>query len=124
MAKRGYGFADRFPHVGIFLIIAVTIAIPLTVWSLNNVSTQTKQHAATCTPRPACLDAKPRCLIPITEDMCPPSVTPTIALQRCSNLGGVCVPLSYKISGTGNIVCPTGRQLIKATCGAGTVCCK
>lgn len=26
-----------------------------------------------CTPRPACLDSNPRCLLPETEDMCPPS---------------------------------------------------
>ncbi len=27
----------------------------------------------TCRPRPACLDSTPRCLIPETSDMCPPS---------------------------------------------------
>ena len=27
----------------------------------------------TCKPRPACLDAAPRCLIPETSDMCPPN---------------------------------------------------
>lgn len=31
----------------------------------------------TCKPRPACLDATPRCMIPETSDMCPPSVTPS-----------------------------------------------
>lgn len=31
----------------------------------------------TCRPRPACLDATPRCLIPETADMCPKSPTPT-----------------------------------------------
>ena len=30
----------------------------------------------TCRPRPACLDATPRCLIPETPDMCRPSATP------------------------------------------------
>lgn len=30
----------------------------------------------TCTPRPACLDATPRCLIPETPDMCPPGYNP------------------------------------------------
>jgi len=28
---------------------------------------------STCKPRPACLDATPRCLIPETSDMCPPN---------------------------------------------------
>lgn len=27
-----------------------------------------------CRPRPACLDAKPRCMIAETSDMCPPSM--------------------------------------------------
>lgn len=31
----------------------------------------------TCKPRPACLDATPRCLIPETSDMCPPTTTPS-----------------------------------------------
>ena len=30
-----------------------------------------------CTPRPACLDTEPRCLLPETPDMCPPAPTPT-----------------------------------------------
>lgn len=29
-----------------------------------------------CTPRPACLDSNPRCMIAETADMCPPSPTP------------------------------------------------
>lgn len=29
-----------------------------------------------CVERPACLDATPRCMIPETSDMCPPSTTP------------------------------------------------
>ena len=31
----------------------------------------------TCRPRPACLDATPRCMIAETSDMCPPKVTPS-----------------------------------------------
>ncbi|MEK7573211.1 MAG: hypothetical protein AAB531_02180 [Patescibacteria group bacterium] len=31
----------------------------------------------TCIPRPACLDATPRCLIPETPDMCPSTITST-----------------------------------------------
>ena len=30
-----------------------------------------------CVPRPSCFDSKPRCLIPETEDMCPPSPIPS-----------------------------------------------
>jgi hypothetical protein len=45
MAKKGYGFADRFPHFGIFFVIALTLAIPLTVWSLRNTPTNFTQQA-------------------------------------------------------------------------------
>ncbi len=31
----------------------------------------------TCIPRPACLDATPRCMIAESANMCPPTVTPT-----------------------------------------------
>jgi len=52
MAKSN-GFTSRFPNFGIFFVIAIALAIPLTTWSLNNVSTNTQQHAqtATCTAR-------------------------------------------------------------------------
>jgi len=49
MTQKSIGFRVRFPHFGLFLVIAIAIAIPLTVWSLNNVSTQTQQDAATYT---------------------------------------------------------------------------
>ncbi len=39
-------FRERFPHFGIFLVIAIALAIPFTVWSLNNIQTQTQQYAA------------------------------------------------------------------------------
>ncbi len=39
----------------------------------------------TCRPRPACLDATPRCLIPETEDMCPPKekIACTLEARLC-----------------------------------------
>lgn len=41
-----------------------------------------------CTPRPSCLDATPRCMIPETSDMCPPSTTP---LQKaCTQEAKLC----------------------------------
>lgn len=47
----------------------------------------------TCRPRPACLDATPRCLIPETSDMCPaPTKTPS-TLYTCPSNGWVdCMP--------------------------------
>jgi hypothetical protein len=41
----------------------------------------------TCRPRPPCLDAEPRCLMPETEDMCPPKTSPT-PLQSGCIIGG------------------------------------
>lgn len=37
----------------------------------------------TCRPRPACLDAMPKCLIPETSDMCPKSVACTQEAKLC-----------------------------------------
>jgi len=39
----------------------------------------------TCKPRPACLDATPRCLIPETSDMCPKTNTTTATPDPASN---------------------------------------
>ncbi len=38
--------------------------------------TEQTNPTPTCRPRPACLDAIPRCMIPETSDMCPPTITP------------------------------------------------
>ncbi len=47
----------------------------------------------TCRPRPACLDATPRCLMPETADMCPPSPKPTSTTFTCPPNGWVdCMP--------------------------------
>ena len=45
MAKAG-SFSSRFPHFKLFLFLAVVIALPLTVFSANKVSTNSDQHAA------------------------------------------------------------------------------
>lgn len=44
MAKR-VTFSDRFPFAGLFIVIAIALAVPLTVWSLNHAPTQTKNYA-------------------------------------------------------------------------------
>ena len=36
-----------------------------------------KDTSVSCTPRPSCFDSIPRCMMPETADMCPPSVTPS-----------------------------------------------
>jgi hypothetical protein len=48
------------------------ININLSSFKLKN---ETASPTPTCRPRPACLDAKPRCMIAQTSDMCPP-ITP------------------------------------------------
>lgn len=53
--------------------------------------TATAAPTPTCRPRPACLDATPRCLIPETDDMCPP---PAPKGLTCPESGWVdCMPV-------------------------------
>lgn len=54
----------------------------------------TQSPIPTCRPRPPCLDAKPRCLISETSDMCPPNTTPSgSATNTCPTNGWVdCMP--------------------------------
>lgn len=59
MTRKSYGFRQRFPFAGLFLVIAVAVAIPLTVWSLNNVSTITNQQAQT--PKCGANNLNPTC---------------------------------------------------------------
>lgn len=40
-------FNQRFPAFKWLLLLAITLTLGLTVWSVQNVSTQTQQHAAT-----------------------------------------------------------------------------
>lgn len=49
----------------------------------------------TCRPRPACLDATPRCLIPETSDMCPPSPKPSSSQVACTQELKQCPDGSY-----------------------------
>jgi hypothetical protein len=49
-----------------------------------------------CTPRPACLDATPRCMIPETTDMCPArSIIPTLTPTVTPTLSYTCPPAGY-----------------------------
>ncbi len=52
----------------------------------------------TCRPRPACLDATPRCLLPETSDMCRPSITPPSG-------GGIVCTQDAKL-------CPDGKTYV------------
>ncbi len=57
------------------------------------------QIVPSCRPRPACLDATPRCMIPETADMCPPKLAPTAA-YACDLEAKLCPDGSY-VSRTG-----------------------
>lgn len=57
--------------LGIYLVGAINLQKPFPVPSANPVVRPSA--SASCRPRPACLDREPRCLMPITEDMCPPA---------------------------------------------------
>ena len=48
-----------------------------------------------CTPRPSCFDSNPRCLMPETSDMCPPSPTPSSDGKFCGGIAGKTCPSGY-----------------------------
>jgi len=58
MAKKVY-LANKLPHFGLFLFIALAITLGLTVFAVQKVSTNTQQHAAynECDPSPCRLTA-------------------------------------------------------------------
>lgn len=49
MAKKGYGFSDRFPHFGKILFLALVLSLGISVWSVQKAPTNTQQEAATTT---------------------------------------------------------------------------
>ncbi len=69
----------------------------------------------TCVPRPPCLDSKPACLLPITENMCPPGTTigpvPTVKITP--------LPACYKTCRT-NADC--NAQSVNAAYSTGLIC--
>ncbi len=81
---------------------------------------------ASCTPRPSCLDSQPRCLMPETDDMCPPSASPKPTDNQvfCTQEAKRCPDGSYVGRSGPNCEfapCPTGKQIF---CGgiAGASC--
>lgn len=84
-------------HIALIFITGILIGVGGLLGYLeftSTVSPQTKTPAPTCRPRPPCLDQTPRCLIPETEDMCPPDIVPTSsATYTCPANGWVdCMP--------------------------------
>lgn len=84
-------YSDRLHWV---FIIFLFLSVATLIWSYyglsnsrfaskNNPSPAVSQPTPvpttkpTCTPRPSCFDTVPRCLMPETSDMCPPSPTPS-----------------------------------------------
>ncbi|HKC04735.1 MAG TPA: hypothetical protein VKC54_02600 [Patescibacteria group bacterium] len=62
----------------------------------TNTPIESATPTPTCKPRPACLDAKPRCLIPETNDMCPKATpTPTPIAKACTMEAKLCPNGSY-----------------------------
>ena len=55
------------------LVCPTPVPVPSMAPSPVPTSTPVASPIASCVPRPACLDANPRCLMPVTPDMCPPS---------------------------------------------------
>lgn len=66
-----------FLFLGIITIVGSYFVLGTTNFSAKVHPTITPTPKTSCTPRPSCLDSTPRCMIPETSDMCPPSITPT-----------------------------------------------
>ncbi len=63
-----------FLTIGIVLGYFIAIYLPV-----SKIPESINPQLKNCIPRPACLDATPRCMIPETPDMCPRTITPSIS---------------------------------------------
>jgi hypothetical protein len=52
-------------------------ALPIVKQILATLKFTNSSPTPTCRPRPSCFDTVPRCMMPVTDDMCPPSPTTT-----------------------------------------------
>ena len=87
--ERWHGAHHYSDRIHLFFVFFLFLAAATLFWSYfalsnsrltykNNPAPSTKPTPITsCTPRPACFDSTPRCLMPETADMCPPTPKPT-----------------------------------------------
>ena len=74
----------------------------ISTFKFTNSSGETTSPTPTCRPRPACLDATPRCMIPETSDMCPKATpTPKSNQTACSMEAKLCPDGKNYVSRTG-----------------------
>ena len=68
-----------FPFVGFYLGFQYSASLNQTenMQKIIKNRPQNTTPTPTCRPRPACLDATPRCMIPETSDMCPRTIVPS-----------------------------------------------
>ncbi len=88
-------FITAFILVGYYLYASLKAepqSIPMPQKPIPTITIAPKP-SATCIPRPACLDATPRCLIPETSNMCPKK-TPTEPVA-CTMEAKLCPDGSY-----------------------------
>ncbi|MCL4416708.1 MAG: hypothetical protein M1365_08450 [Actinobacteria bacterium] len=71
----GYSTRNGSLLISFYIVKGTDSSIPEKILSTFQFNSLTP--TPTCRPRPACLDATPRCLIPETSDMCPPTTTPS-----------------------------------------------
>lgn len=85
--ERWHGAHHYSNKVHLFFIFFLFFGVAAIFWSYfelssahlsyNKNQTPTPTPKTTCTPRPACFDSEPRCMMPETSEMCPPTITPT-----------------------------------------------
>lgn len=63
------------------ILLIIVLAIPLTV-VISQKQQEVRQHAAACLPKPACLNAKPPCMIAVpAEGWCPIGPSPIVSFS-------------------------------------------
>lgn len=80
--------------VGVYL---VTSGNPLKIFpKVVNISPTPRATPSSCQPRPACLDSKPRCLLPEPADGWCPTLSPsTLSPRACTEEAKQCPDGSY-----------------------------
>jgi hypothetical protein len=135
----------RFPEVGSMTVDRLNIqfvrgVIPgdmtqvdwIRLVSDRVVPTPSPKISPTCRPRPPCLDTEPRCLLPETQDLCPPKLPPGCHYQDVQCIQAPCDPILVCTTPTISDRVPTPKpppgcyyqqvQCIQAPCPPILVC--
>lgn len=91
------------------ITLALFVALPLFVWSIVNMTFDVREKAEVrlCLPRPACLDLKPPCLLPVPIEGWCPTPTPVAGCGLNCIRNSDCSP---------NLICVKPNNVIVGKC--------